>query len=229
MTRPERFKFVGVLAVIALVTAMVSTCASCAPHTTSSYGRSAPEMHQSTVTIRTVCSNGVFAGSGVMVSPTRILTAGHVVRCQISETSFEPPLAIGVDGGDDEFHFATLDSADFQEGVDVAALTVDGMRKYFTPVTIGPQPDIGERVCASTGRKPRYAIKCGTVQPRTTADDTGTTRFDGIIEGGNSGSGLYDSRGRLVGIVTFYFKCSNGQTCGGGATPLWTRRDHLGI
>lgn len=184
------------------------------------------QMHHSTNTLRVLCPRGMFAGSGVMVSPTRMLTAGHVIRCEGEDGVYSKPLIIEVNPGDDKWRPATIVKENHT--ADVAMLQVEGLEMYFTPVTISDAPVMGTRVCTSTGKKPRYALKCGVVQPTSVAEK-GSIQFDGIIEPGNSGSGLYDDSGHLVGVVVSYMMCVNGQICGGAGTALWPLRAELGL
>ena len=228
MTPRQRFCFAGVVTALVLAAA-VASCWSCASHIPpAARGRTAPQMHHSTVTIRTFCGGKFHGGSGVVVSPNRVLTAAHVVTCENADGIKSQASDVRVNPGDGQWRPAKIVA--YAMTPDVAALVVEGIDRYGDiPVTLGPIPGLGERVCASTGSMPRYAIKCGFVQPRDDQEEAGDIEMDATIEPGNSGSGLYDASGRLVGIVVHFRRCINGQICGGAATSVWSRKTLLGI
>lgn len=214
LDRRQRTHLATLLVAIFATALLISTCASCGAW---QRGRSPHQMHDATATIKTTCATGVGFGSGVVIAPNRVLTAAHVVRCRVMpelNVTYDAS-AVVLDAGSGEVVARVVR---YDEGADIAVLEAD-VSRFYSPTPIGPVPNIGDQVCASTGSMPYYALKCGIVQPRYTSTD-GDINFFTPIEPGNSGSGVYDYRGRLVGIVTRYGKCSNGQICRGRATSL---------
>lgn len=240
MTRPERFKFAMVLAVAALAMAVASTCTSCqrgvqpvpmsAPQPVT---RTAVQAHQAAVTIRTRCPGapeglGYGYGSGVLIDKTRVLTAAHVITCQLGPNFILPAETIEVSGEGQNWFTAHVDASLIEK--DVAALSVAGVEKYHSPVEVAAPPGLGDRVCAYSGLKPYYAIKCGAVQPFRHRPDANIL-FDSVIEPGMSGSGTYDDKGRLVGVLVELRTCTwaRHQICGAASRSIHELRAELGI
>lgn len=150
-------------------------------------------------------------GSGVIVDAKHVITAGHVATekgvCSFTATSFDGKKRV-------------MWAKKVMPAVDLAVLEIGvGVSPFVTtPVDIGSYPSVGERVCALHAW-PSWGRKCGEVQPYSTTPQADLVFF-AVIDHGNSGSGVYDSRGRLVGIVTRLTECSNGQYCGGTASTL---------
>lgn len=147
-------------------------------------------------------------GSGVIVSPRVALTAAHVVRCN-GDT--HAAIVVRYPGGEVKARAVLLDL----DG-DVARLELAGPLRV-EPARIGPPPDIDDRVCL-VASVPARGRRCGVVERY--AAPPGNVRHDALTLPGNSGSGVYDEAGRLVGIVTHYSRCPNGQFCGGAFTSL---------
>jgi S1-C subfamily serine protease len=146
-------------------------------------------------------------GSGVLLSESTVLTAHHVVECKGTGTvMIEFPTGTATIG---EVKVVDLEG-------DVALLAMLEPMK-FAPARIGPKPAVDERICI-VAAVPDRSRRCGEV--KLWADRPGDVKHDAITEPGNSGSGVYDSRGRLVGIVTHFVRCRNGQYCGGYFTSL---------
>jgi S1-C subfamily serine protease len=181
------------------------------------------------VTVQAFCADGGGTGSGVIVGPRHVLTAWHVAR-MACPTTYEAE--IHTPAG--ETRRARLVGAD--RDADLALLELDRPVAFSVP-TVGPPPAIDDRVCMQANYP--YAIRrCGLVgRYHTDAElraaskkdpryppDAGDMSHDVTTEPGNSGAGVYDRQGRLVGIVTYYRRCSSGQLCGGRATSLFTRQ-----
>lgn len=178
-------------------------------------GRDAVVALESAVFISIVCvdaSGGgyISGGSGVIVDAYTVFTAAHIAD--------DPPgmvclrTATMVNGK--KYMLAPGKSLPERDLASLASL----VSLFPTlPVVYGPAPGYGERVCSMTAH-PRFLWRCGDVQLR--ADPPGDRSHTIITEGGNSGSGVYDSRGRLVGIITHRWSCSNGQLCGGKMATL---------
>lgn len=167
------------------------------------------------------------SGSGVVVGRHRVLSALHVAEC---ETDFPMPLGqpmklrgvlmfMNIDSGDGKEHRAEV--AQRFPARDVMSVSVaDDLGEYMTPIAIGPEPEVGDKVCEASG-SPIWTYRCGLVQPNLTVGRDGDIRFEFKVEHGNSGSGLYDARGRLVGIVVMLRTCEFNEVCEGYASSLY--------
>lgn len=135
-------------------------------------------------------------GSGVAVGPEIILTAAHVVTC----SGRDVPLVVAtLPSG--ESYFARVSRVDV--AADLARLTVEPGGPPLAGLVANVRPaeiTRGEEVCSATA-SPARARQCGAVVD--VAVDFGVAfRDTGESISGNSGSGVYDRGGRLVGIVT---------------------------
>lgn len=191
-----------------LVSLVLSACLA----TPSRYDLSVAEYNR-TAQIAVVCKNGEGFGTGVIVAPDYVLTAQHVVDGCKDETGASG-LIVVTSFGTEYDGLAEVIVED--DETDIARLYVPGIRG--PSVVIGPPPHAGDEVCF-TPSFPDRNRSCGYVQHEK--GEVGTEiRFTGLVQPGNSGSGLYDSQGRLVGLVTILTRCANGQWCGGGATLI---------
>lgn len=153
-------------------------------------------------------------GSGVIIDRHHILTARHVVQCDKTTP------VIVVDAGD-QFLKLAQSGVELPES-DVALLYVaSGLpTQLSTTVEIGPKPHIGDEVCEAAA-VPSWTYRCGIVQPEAfNAPADSDIRIDFKVEHGNSGAGLYDKQGRLVGIVTALKVCEYKDVCQGYAASL---------
>ena len=192
-------------AVLVLVLSGAVCCATASPLRVS---RTPREQWGAGVQVTVTCDGAPQWGSGVLVSASRVITALHVVTCP---GGLEPK--IEVDAGDGPVN-AKLEIAMPQS--DLARLYVSAnLEKWFTPVSIGPDPGTGDRACW-VAETPRTTYRCGTVED-VTVDQIW---LDGFVEHGNSGAGLYNGRGQLVGIVTATLVCQTGVFCAGWARSL---------
>ncbi len=152
-------------------------------------------------------------GSGVIISDKYVLTAYHVVD-EAPETIYQIHLTNG--------KTLMMVRDKFVQGHDVARLRFVNPSERFVGVkypTWAPLPEIGQRITLISGG-PTRNVRDGLVEEFDVLKigaDVGTST---IIEPGNSGSGLYDSLGRLVAITTRYYKCQNTQICGGRGASL---------
>lgn len=197
---PKRFlQTLTVLSVLALGAATCVGCVSAAGEVVRESIRKGPvrtpaaqKSHAVRVLVRCKAKNLQASGSGVIVSPTQILTATHVVEwCPDPELIAIPPGGFG----------RRMRVEMVSTLTDVARLRIadDGSFSDVRPLEIAAVVD-GSRVCAALA-DPYHQRRCGFVEDRRPDMDDDLT-FSAPIEPGNSGSGLYDSRGRLVGIVT---------------------------
>jgi S1-C subfamily serine protease len=151
----------------------------------------AAAQYVSAVRITSTCEGLTGHGSGVAITSRHVITAAHVVACT-------GDALITATTRDGRTVSMSLDLA--AAGADVVRLVVDGTRQPFrswAEVT-HRHPPTGEVVCivaSSEGHPP--VRRCG---------DAG-----GLVEGrllvavqgfpGNSGGGVYDSDGRVVGVI----------------------------
>lgn len=211
MTHAERLHFALALALLGLV-ALVATCSACGA--TQHPQRTEADRANSAVTIAVQCPDGTQRGSGTVVSHDRVLTAFHVVVC---DGGILGPITVS--GGDGTWYKADIDVVVLH--LDTVRLRIDGdMTKWMSDVEIGPVPYVGEEVCESTGY-PRWTYRCGRVQPQWDGEGwTRQFRFGFMAEHGNSGAGIYDQHGRLIGLVSQWRACEGGVNCEGTAHPL---------
>lgn len=201
------------LGVLALCVAVVS-CTACfaKPVGVKAPGvRTVVEEYDSSVEVSVFCLEGEKQGSGVLFGADQALTAAHVVRCATSEL----PLLIVLVKRDGTQTIATV--AELDAGADLARLDALGLES--AQIRVGPVPIAGQDVCIVSA-VPRRMRRCGEVQLGVQTAP-GDYLHDAVTEPGNSGSGVYDRAGRLVGIVTHLLLCpSNGQICGGKIASL---------
>jgi serine protease Do len=191
------------------IAALVALCFSCG-------GRQSPGRvrNQATVAVAIFCNgNDIGSGSGVVVSPHHVLTAAHVTLV-CKDSQFEIEIADGT-------RFAATVDKSWPE-IDIARLKVEETLKQ-TPITrIGGALEEEDVICFHSG-SPSRDIRCGQVE-NVEPFGLGNVRHSAIVEPGNSGSPVFDRQGRLVGIITHYRKCNNGQICGGRFSSIWNRK-----
>ncbi len=209
---------------MALIAAIACCAMCCAPR---AYVRSIPEEHGSAVEIKAACSElpkPITVGSGVVISEHEVLTAAHVVH----------PHVTLVDAQGNETGKAAMHCSFFVEFHDMTAWPVAVNREWeerdvallysleglpSVPITIGETPRAGERVCIVSAF-PAELRRCGETQWYGLKAPGHVLVTGVIIEPGNSGSGVYDTSGRLVGLAVSLRMCGNGQWCEGAITTL---------
>lgn len=172
---------------------MIGSCA-CALTTLLSPSIKVDELtYGASVRIVVICANDdVFGGSGVAISPTQVLTAKHVVSECV-------PKAIGTRSSDGTIREVVVDK--LSDTVDVARLIiVEGTKPFqFIAKIDTDERRIGEKLCSiGGGSLETYNIrKCGDVA------EVGDTTFvtSEMPVPGNSGSGVFDVNGHVVGIL----------------------------
>lgn len=220
---PPPLLFFASLLAFAISVAMLAGC--CDPpqprypqQSTEAVGRSYAEQIAATADITVACLDPghvhIKGGSGVLVTDRRVVTASHVVTCN-GETGVYVEFPSGAT------LLARVAILDLEDDLAVLALAEPvTMRRAI----IGPRPGVGDDVCLSAG-VPKREHPCGIItgyRDPTNSDTKGDVETSATIEPGNSGSGVYDGAGRLVGIVT-YFRAIAGVPLGGGFTALEAR------
>lgn len=154
-------------------------------------------------------------GSAVIVDSMHALTAAHVIG--------ECPLPVLLTDSSGHQRVASIEAL---VDVDVARLELLPDQPPFAVAVAGlppiARPARGAAVCIESGR--HHQRRCGAV--RAVEPGRGGIAHSAVTIKGDSGSGLYDGRGRLVGIVVTCDVETTGGPCsatGGGATPLWPR------
>lgn len=186
-----------------LTLCVVATCGSCAAVQRSSL-RPLARQGGSAVMIESFCmltdpfASGEISftgghGSGVLIDARHVLTAEHVVACTylsdlhvtLNDGRRIKPRVVGTWP---EHDIALLELPVDVLGIDYAMLA--------------PPPKVDDVVCTSVAW-PKRGGACGQID-----SNDGSTRWDlrysAPIVPGNSGGGLYDASGHLVGIVTGY-------------------------
>ncbi len=191
-----------------------ATCAGCmymrGANKAPTFTRTVEQQNEAAVIVRVDCDGSRSFGSGVKISATRVLTANHLFRrCD------NPQIKIS-ESRTGTRYTATVVARNTK--ADLAELRVLGPM-VFSLVSIG-QVQLGDTVCLVT-KAPDFARRCGYAAKRDKLP--GDVVHSAVTEPGNSGAGLYSLRGELVGIVTHFRRCQNGQYCGGAMTSLHGR------
>ena len=136
---------------------------------------------------------GIRWGSGVIVDDRHLLTARHVTACQavpVIQATF-------VDGGRARLLVTREDAA-----ADLALLELVSSDRFAVVLpapSLAPFPAVGDAACAATAY-PARETNCGFVEALSAAPSS-NVRVGCRVRFGNSGAGVYDVAGRLIGIV----------------------------
>lgn len=130
-------------------------------------------------------------GSGLFIGPNRVLTAAHVVSCLAPGAVFYVRDNFGL-VREAKLEWLSLET-------DTAVLAVSGPPMEVEPLKVG-RVQRGETVCI-VAEIPTPDRQCGVVLG-TKSEGVGNVRHTAKTIAGNSGSGVYDADGRIVGIVT---------------------------
>ena len=193
------------------------TCGACLPHALMPTHLALGERDARTVSIERLCvdsdpfKTGVMPGlsggrgSGVIMDSRTILTALHVVECPYLRD-------IHVTTSTGKRVRATIDRS--WPDRDIVRLIVDAKDGFgdVAPLAIGRPPEVGTVVCTASA-VPERGESCGPMSgysetPTCPSQKDGSgvwchdTLYDAIAISGNSGSGMYDEAGALVGILT---------------------------
>lgn len=205
------------LIVLGTLIALMASCSSCihsrarnVPKPLSEYQREAAVR----ITSLCVLPDGRMSagqGSGTIIASHRVLTANHVVECSGQSVVF-----VETFGG--YKYVARVGKA--LERHDIAVLE-----------TLEPLPRVrhfgislahyGSTICYEAS-VPTRARKCGRVL-MLRSEGGADLLHSADTESGNSGSGVFDSRGALIGVVT----TRNGDSTGGGVSTLHQHKSDL--
>lgn len=223
MRRALALSFVPVFLTAAILTCAYACTAchvGCDVQTTASDegARTVEAEYDAALVIEVKCAGITLGhGSGVMVSPTEALTAGHVVAFGNSCTY----VAHTRDGDQHSMMLdvvvATVQLDGAMDGIGRLTMSaLDVFDEYTAPPSVRAVPALGQWVCTVTGRPDRMR-KCGEVQP---VGDDGLVGVLAAFEPGNSGSGVYDTAGNLVGIALAMDPAFNNQIIKSGWVPI---------
>jgi S1-C subfamily serine protease len=206
------------LAACLAVCVLIGMCGACV-----AFAQPAPEVRErgltvaeetaATMYVYTTCADGDDAGgSGVLISSNRILTAAHVVVC-----SDGAPVSVYAGPTPTDMREVKVDRISLD--ADIARLKLETAFTDIRPASIWSSARVGGLICASTAL-PVRSWGCGNIAAITGAPGNGIehTRATNY---GNSGSGMYDGHGRLIGIVTECYTNKTGcDDTGGRATSV---------
>lgn len=227
MPSPVRDIAVGALLGASLLLSVCVGCASTPPPSSARLARAdrvfeAHEQDAAAVKITVGCKSELGAtwgqiGSGVIIGPHHVLTAMHVLVCDGGETTSATVISGSVELP------AKVEAV--APGADVARLEFEGTVSLRRYPRVGAPRSAGW-VCLSAAH-PKVERKCGR-----TSTVSGAIAHSAIVVPGNSGSGLYDDRGYLVGIVVRWVGCradswpddKPSEPCGGISASLGARR-----
>lgn len=136
-------------------------------------------------------------GTGVIVDRRHIITAHHVVGCELGAY-----VAVMADGRAVPLVVDKSDtSADLSRLMVADGATFD----VKDDVEVGRRPALNDSVCANSVI-PERKNNCGKVISTYPWSRVGIT-YNAPTVGGNSGSPVYNSEGKLIGIVVARYPC----------------------
>jgi serine protease Do len=146
----------------------------------------------SMVKIEVITERGYELGSGVIVAPNEVATNCHVTRRAVAIHALQRGLRLAVQ----------RQAADIAH--DVCLLRIDSLEG--NPAQLGDAPDLqrGDALLAigyTGGQGISYSE--GVLVSRHRLDHSTVLRSSTFFNSGASGGGLFDAKGRLVGILTF--------------------------
>ena len=176
---------------------------------------------EATVAIVALCEDGSTSiGSGTMVSPTHVATAAHVVMCGDENT--ENPERLVVVTKDEQLVDITKTIILKHQGQPVDAALATLASPVGTPIPIATKGvDVGETVFVHS-KAPRYNFTSAYVQYQSYGP--AVVGIDTAMFPGNSGSGVYNQFGELVGVVSTRLGCQGfvvPETCAGAFVQVF--------
>lgn len=213
MTRSQRLRFAWVLCWISIVTLAAVCCAPppaaapAPPALQTPRLRDAAARSAATIQLQRECTSGdLFLntldvdgayGSGVMISERDAITAAHVVRCE----------------GRLRLHTITVDGR--RIAAEVVSTDVDhdlATIRLLSPAHLGISPPVLAHPSGVLCVSPAYPARtpaCGAATANYyDGTSAGEIHFGAVVRPGNSGGGVYDEEGRLVGIATTRVLCT---------------------
>lgn len=222
--RDRRFRYVALLGswIVVLLIAMLTMC-SCGnalppiKQPEHAQPRMVLEQERATVRIKTYCG----VGSGVLVAPDEVLTAWHVVTCTVKDYKGlpvkrrAPKLVIDTKDADgDTTYTGAVIAADVPRDLARVKLSAPVALFIEPPTYAHARESDEERTCIAHA-EPEFGRTCGYVEDTDYPDPRTAITFSTPVWFGNSGSGVYDADGNLVGIVTAMRWCDK------AAQALW--------
>lgn len=206
------------------ITVALAFCGSCGPgqvHAPYSLSQLDAQDRRA-VEVGALCADGTGrGGSGVLLTGSTLVTALHVVNCAVVPAGYllapgiTSPVGIVVTTARGELRLARVTAISVDR--DQARLELGEEIPDVVPPRIDAPPESGD-VCVVSA-SPSRSRSCGPVHvdPDVRID----VRVETLarVVHGNSGSGVYDEHGALIGIAT---RCA-GVACdgpGGFASPL---------
>jgi hypothetical protein len=190
-------KFAGRIVFLALLIATTAFAQDAGMKSPSQISR---EQSKGVVIIEALDERGsvIGQGSGFIVTPQgAIVTNMHVIQGAVS-------LRVKLPAGD---AYKTADLVDVDDAKDIAIVKIKGFKLPAVALGDSDKAEVGEAIVAISSPE-------GLVNSISTGVISGVRRFDthrvfqitAPISNGSSGGALFNSRGEVIGIITYLFK-----------------------
>lgn len=224
---------------LAIAFMIITTCSCAGAPVSHGQTRNASFQQSLSARIEVLCVDGSFVegavqvrlkgGSGTLMSKRDVLTASHVVTCKRGDDGKKVGalVTVAVDGPKGMRRIASAVVND-DPIHDVAHLRLFEDVEGVAPPVLG-KVKVGDEVCQVYRIPTPPGRHCGKVVRFTDSPD-GDIVTDIPSYPGNSGGGMYNKRGQLVGVVIQRYYCSpldslldqiepgSGKSCGGGSS-----------